>query len=125
MHGPIVLIAAELHSPGFFEFLGALMPLETIRKYLEDRHERRKDNQYRMAEEARRQRLENDVLELDVVKKKLDILRELGATDDDLAPIRETLIIRPLRGLDQHQDSGVIEGASTRPPLQEELVGGG
>ena len=33
MHGPIVLIAAELHSPGFFEFLGALAPLETIPKY--------------------------------------------------------------------------------------------
>ena len=30
-------------SPGFWEFLGSLNPLEVIRRYLNDRHERAKD----------------------------------------------------------------------------------
>jgi hypothetical protein len=42
----LVLSAAALSSPGFFEFLGSLNPLEVIRKYLVDRHERRKDREY-------------------------------------------------------------------------------
>src|SRR5580700_4283093 len=39
----LVLDAVEIASPGFWEFLGSLNPLEVIRKYLSDRHERRKD----------------------------------------------------------------------------------
>src|SRR3989304_2809391 len=35
----LVLSSVQLGSPGFWEVLGALNPLETLRKYLQDRHE--------------------------------------------------------------------------------------
>src|SRR5262249_41492767 len=39
------LHAVSIQSPGFWEFLGTLNPLETIRKYLGDRYERKKDRE--------------------------------------------------------------------------------
>ena len=41
------LRGVELNSPGFWDFLGKLNPLEVLREYLKDRHERRKDREYR------------------------------------------------------------------------------
>ena len=38
----LILSAVSLTSPGFWEFLGTLNPLDVLRKYLNDRHERRK-----------------------------------------------------------------------------------
>src|SRR5947209_1111717 len=38
----LILKSVVLHSPGNWEFLGKLNPLETLRQYLQDRHERRK-----------------------------------------------------------------------------------
>src|SRR5438093_681113 len=35
------LARVQLASPGFWEFFGALNPLEVLRKYLNDRHSRR------------------------------------------------------------------------------------
>ena len=43
----LILSAVKLTSPGFREFSGTLNPLEVLRKYLNDRHERRKDHEYR------------------------------------------------------------------------------
>jgi hypothetical protein len=54
VHSRLLLAAARLESPGFWEFLGSLNPLEVLRQYLSDRHERRKDREYREAAEARR-----------------------------------------------------------------------
>lgn len=41
------LRSVVIQSPGFWEFLGALNPLETLRKYVNDRHEQRKDREYK------------------------------------------------------------------------------
>jgi len=38
----LVLAHVRLQSEGFWEFIGQLNPLEVIRQYLNDRHERRK-----------------------------------------------------------------------------------
>jgi hypothetical protein len=107
----LVLNAVELNSPGFWEFLGSLNPLEVMRKYLNDRHERRKDREYRESAEQRRMALENLALENDVLKERIRIARELGATDSDLAPLLNELVYRPLSALDRYQDKRVIEGA--------------
>src|SRR5208283_3018379 len=42
----LVSNAVEINSPGFWEFLGSVSPLEIMRNYLNDRHERRKDREY-------------------------------------------------------------------------------
>jgi hypothetical protein len=107
----LVLSAVKLSSPGFWEFLGKLNPLEVMRQYLNDRHERRKDREYRESAEERRLRLENLKLENEVISGRIRIAKELGATDRDLAPLLNELVNKPLLSLDRHQDKDVIENA--------------
>ena len=107
----LVLYAVNLASPGFWEFLGTLNPLEVLRKYLNDRHERRKDHDYRESAERRRLELENLSLESRVLSERIRIAKEIGATDRDLAPLLNELIYKPIVLLDRYQDKNVIEHA--------------
>lgn len=65
----LVIAEVDLHSPGFWNFLGNLNPLEVIRQYINDRHERRKDKRYRESAEARKLELENLKLENEVLRE--------------------------------------------------------
>ncbi len=103
------LAAVCIQSPGFWEFLGRLNPLEVIREYLNDRHERRNDRQYRETAEARRLKLENLDLETKILGDRIRLAKEIGAKVLDLAPLLNELVYRPLSSLDRHQDRGVIE----------------
>jgi hypothetical protein len=104
----LTLSAVQLSSPGFWEFLGTLNPLEVIRKYIGDRHERRKDREYRESAETRRLELENLSLETKVIADRVSLAKELGTTNRDLAPLLNELIYRPLTNLDRFQDRGAI-----------------
>ena len=110
----LILSSVKLNSPGFWEFFGKINPLEVIRQYLNDRHERRKDREYRESAESRRLQLENLKLENEVLSERIDIAMKLGATERDLAPIINQLVYKPLSALDQHQDNGVIEYAEVK-----------
>jgi hypothetical protein len=103
--------SVTLSSPGFWEFVGKLNPLEVIRQYLSDRHERRKDREYREEAEKERLHLENQLLENRVIRERVQLAREVGATDDDLTPLMNVLVGKPLSKLAQFQDHNVIEGA--------------
>lgn len=118
----LLLAAVRLHSPGFWEFVGKLNPLEVIRQYLNDRHERRKDREYRETAEARRLKLQNLELENRVIAERVQLAKQLGATERDLAPLLNELVYRPLTGLDRHQDRGVIERAEV-PRLPDQSRG--
>jgi hypothetical protein len=107
----LVLSAVQLASPGFWEFVGKLNPLEVLRQYLNDRHERRKDREYRESAEQRRLSLENLSLENKVISERVKLAKDLGATDRDLAPLLTALVYKPLSALDRHQDHNVIERA--------------
>ena len=107
----LVLAGVRLNSPGFWDFLGALNPLEVIRKYLNDRHERRQDRDYRESAEKRRLTLENLKLENEVIAERVKLAKDLGATDRHLASMLDQLVHQPLLALDRHQDRGVIENA--------------
>lgn len=111
----IILSAVSLTSPGFWEFLGTLNPLEVLRKYLNDRHERHKDRDYRESAERRRLELENLSLENKVISERIQLLKANGATDQDLSPLVNRLIYKPLVALDRYQDKGVIEHAEILP----------
>jgi hypothetical protein len=106
-----MLQAVRLESPGWWEVVGQLNPLEVIRKYLNDRHERAKDVSYRNKAERDRLHYENEILRNEVIAERIRLARELGATDEDLAPLWNSLLIRPLRRLDAYQDRGVITDA--------------
>ena len=116
----LTLARVELASPGFWEFAGKLNPLEIIRKYLDDRHRRRQDREYRETAEARRLELENLQLENEVISDRIRIAKDLGYTDSDLAPIVRQLLERPLTKLAEFQDRGVIDGASVREAHKKE-----
>lgn len=106
----LILKSVELHSPGFWEVVGSLNPLETVRKALGDAHERRKDREYRKAEERRKLDLENRLRETELMRKQVDLLKSIGATDADLAPFRNVLVIDPLTRLERLQNEGLLDG---------------
>ncbi len=100
-----------VQSPGFWDFVGSLSPLETLRKYIQDRHERRKDMDYRNRLESERMVLENERLKTEVAKAQLDLLAALGFPEDRIREVAMRHIIKPLEGLDGAQDSGLIDAA--------------
>jgi hypothetical protein len=80
----LVLSAVSLGSPGFWEFLGALTPLEVLRKYLNDRHERRKDRDYRESADKRARELQNAALENEVISRRIELLKVYWFSVNDL-----------------------------------------
>jgi len=104
----LVLQRVELASPGFWEFMGTLNPLEVIRKYLQDRHERQKDRAYRAALEAEKMRMQILLDETELIGKRLRIAKEVGAPEHITASLLNELVYRPLEDLGAVQDKGLI-----------------
>lgn len=119
----LVLRQVELHSPGFWDFVGLLSPLRVIelvfklkRESANDNEERRKDREYRDKAEDRRLHLENKLREVEVIQKQVALLRDMGATDKDFAPLLERLIYEPLSQLDDISERIGVQSASIVDP---------
>lgn len=112
---PLVVHRVVLESPGVWEFLGGLNPLEVLRKYLNDRHERKKDKSYRQRAEERRLDIDNALNELEVIRRIEELRREFGpdAVPDEL---RRRLWVgelrEPFERLDEFDDRGLVDGGS-------------
>lgn len=114
---PLYNSATGFASPGFWEFFGALNPLETIRKYIAERHERVKDRDWRDQLEAQKLSIELEKLRLDVVAKEVELLQRAG--------IPKTLVRRaviahisvPLKQLDIFGRDGLLGGVLDRDRL--------
>ncbi|MEM1552874.1 MAG: hypothetical protein QXH03_09450 [Candidatus Bathyarchaeia archaeon] len=111
----------QIESPGFWEFLGALNPLQQIREYLNDRHKRRQDREYREQAERERLRLENEWIqrliwekENSVFRERIGILREIGFSDEEIRRLIWVYVSQPLIALGKHQDTGLIETAESQ-----------
>ena len=104
----LILRSVRLESPGSWNFLGVSDSLEILRKFLKDRHERRKDKQYREVTEEEKRHLENELLRTQVLGEKIKVAKELGATEQDLAPLLGQLLYDPLDELAVFQDRGLI-----------------
>lgn len=74
----LIVSRVVLESPGFWEVFGSLNPLEVVRKYLNDRHERQKDRDYRSDAERERLAIENALNRLQVVDRLAKLEREHG-----------------------------------------------
>ena len=98
----------NIQSPGFWEFAGSVMPLQQLREYLKDRHERKKDNEYRNKQERRKGDL--DILEKEngVIKQRIEILKSLGYSDLEIRTLVSALVTQPLNRLNAHQDAGLL-----------------
>jgi hypothetical protein len=108
------LTAVTIQSPGLWAFLGAVIPLETIRKWVSDRHERRKDAAYRTQQEELRGTLEIEKLRVEVAQKKVDLLKSAGVPEEQIRKALAVHLFEPLEALNRYQDAGLIETADVK-----------
>ena len=114
----LTLESVRIESPGFWEFLASLNPLQQIREYLNDRHHRRQDREFREDSERKRLELENERIQRQVdemnianLREAINILREVGYGDDEIRRFTWMNIGEPLVRLGRHQDTNLIGGA--------------
>ena len=98
-------------------FLSKLNPLEAIRQYLNDRHERSKDHQYRNPVEARRLQLDNDAIALNHLEKRIEIIKSLGASDQDLAVLKKQVLLQSLEVLSSPNERSNLKQDDTNRVL--------
>lgn len=120
----LLVTQISVASPGFWEFLGALNPLVVLNDYLERRHERRKDRNYRDSADERRLELENRRLELEnhllenqVVQERLQMAEALGLYPEDQRLLLERLAISPLAEVDRVANRGLAFPGSALPEV--------
>ncbi|RDK82776.1 hypothetical protein [Marinirhabdus gelatinilytica] len=99
----------NIQSPGFWEFLGSLNPLQQIREYLKDRHERIKDKNYRSRQEEQIGELEITEKQTRILNGRIETLKSLGFSDIEIRQMVNSLIQEPLNRLNKFQDNGQIE----------------
>ena len=100
----------NIQSPGFWEVLGSLNPLQQIREYIKDRHERKKDDKYRSRQEEEIGELEIEERKNRIINQRIETLRGLGYSNTDIRQLVMAMVIEPLNKLGRHQDNGQIEG---------------
>lgn len=106
-------------SAGLWELLGELNPLTQIRLFLGELHERKKDRKYRNKyeeqklelevekvklennHENQRKGLENQLLECEVMKEKITILKEMGFSEEEVKTLSVGLFVDPIIELDK------------------------
>ena len=105
----------SINSPGVWEFLGALNPLEQIRRYLQERHDRIREMELRRYEKEKLE-LENELIRQEVIRRKIENIREAyrlhkkyGMPLEDLEEVLLINIAPRLIKLGEHQDRGLIE----------------
>ncbi len=115
LHGhPLALDHVRMESAGFWQFVGSLNPLAQMRGYLADRHERKKDVEYRNDSERRRLFAEARLKELEVARAEVSVAAEtyeaaarIVGTDD----ARKLAAHRPRKSdLDRHRLYRLIAG---------------
>lgn len=104
----LILNKIRIQSPGLWEFIGSINPIQQIREFLKDHHERKKDRLYRMRQEKERNDLELEKLRLSVISDKIEMLESIGYPKEDIKNIVESLVLKPLEKLSIHQDNHLI-----------------
>ena len=120
------LARIRIESPGWAEVVGALNPLQQIREYLKDRHERAKDHAWRGDAEKEKALLENDILRaqaesarMGAIKEFYDLLGHAGVQPEERQRLLWQRFGLPLQRLGHHQDTGLLG-----PPDDQESTDG-
>lgn len=107
----------SIQSPGFWEVFGSLNPLQQIREFLNDRHKRRQDREYKEEQEKKRLILENELIQRQIyekdnawIRERIQIMKELGCSEQEIKALIWANYGKPLAELGKHQDSGLIGG---------------
>ena len=104
-----------IQSPGWIELIGSLNPLQQLREYLKDRHERIKDKEWRWKSEKERAEMELKILRLQaerervgVIKEFYDLLDKMDISSEEKQRILWERVGDPLTKLARHQDHGLL-----------------
>jgi len=115
-----------ISSPGFWEVLGSFNPLSQIRDFLNDRHNRKKDLEFRNRQEEKvadiqiqrqefelnkdkeKKEIELMLLKFQLTKEAIGVIQMSNLPDEKKIEIVEEFIITPLFKLASFQDSGLI-----------------
>jgi len=108
------------------QFHQSSRPKKAKVQYLNDRHKRRQDREYREQAERERLLLENELIrrqiwekENSVFRERINVLREIGFSDDEIRRLIWVYVSQPLIALGKHQDAGLIENADLYSALLE------
>lgn len=111
----IEITRISIQSPGFVELLAAFNPLQQIREYLKDRHERKKDKEWRWESEKDRAAAEVNILRIQAEREGTSAIREfselldsIGLREEEKQKILWERVGGPLARLGKHQDSGLL-----------------
>jgi len=118
---PLQLRRVVLQSPGYWEFLGKLNPLEVIRVYLNDRHARLKDASYRNRLEEEKLTIENNLLKVKLISDLVDAARKAGLSRTEISALIRDNALVPLLRLEALQDKGVISNAEIAQKRTKEV----
>ncbi len=105
------LCSVQLKSSYFWDFMGKLNPLKVLQAYLSAQCKQKNGREYREKKEIGKLELENELLETNPIGKKLELLKQMGVTSQDLSLLKDRLLRRPLRGLNKYQDQVMIASA--------------
>ena len=105
----------KIESPGFIELLASFSPLQQLREYLKDRHERTKDREWRSETEKSKALMELDILRIQYESSRIGAIKEFHdlLKDMHIDPEERDIIIWekigvPLSKLGRHQDSALL-----------------
>ena len=121
---PLELKGAVFQSPGFWEFIGKIDPLKHIREFLNERHDRKKDTEYRNKYEEKELDLKNKLLQLDVVRKTIAISKKAGVPDDEITKILRDNVLVPMLKLETFQDAKMISHIEIPEEEKEDVLEG-
>lgn len=104
-----------IQSPGWVELIGSLNPLQQLREYLKERHERQKDRDWRSDAEKHRAQLELEILRLQAERERTgaiadfyELLERMELSAEERQRILWERLGGPMMRLGQHQDSGLL-----------------
>lgn len=105
----------SIRSAGWLEALASLNPLQQMREYLKDRHERQQDKDWRSATQKDKAILENEVLQAQAERERIGVIRDYNALLEEVgfSPEERKRMIwerlgPPLSLLGRHQDTGLL-----------------
>lgn len=125
--GSLFISSMRMNSPGFWEFIGALNPLEALRKILHDKHERAKDIEYRNKHENIKLEMENEKRRLELLEisdtiayRRIDELRRCGENKDELLRLTKYVLSQRLPEFGKDLDEANITRVSEVTPAPDD-----
>lgn len=106
----LVLTGCSFSSPGFWEAIAKLSPIETLRVYLQDRHERERDKTWHWDKEKQREQVEILSKKMKVARDLVKLARDVGMKEEEIRQLVIDVLVRPLERLDVFIENRLLTG---------------